>query len=569
MKAARPESPSSSAAAQARNAADSGHPPSDGPLGGQGKPVGAISKEEATIIFACAAGVRFIHIRSIRDEAFFQSLQTEPLRYFQWAQSIAAGQWGEPLPLDAGPGYPVFLAVIFKLFSSSIVAAAVAQALLDAASAVLLARIVAGTASRTAGILAGVLWVCFAPAIYYTGELLPVTLTIFLVLMGIAAIEVAPDSIATRGLLRFAIGGILWTLAMISRTELILAWPFVVARARALGGPRAVGACVISLVVYVVSLTGANYAKTGEVTFVTVGGGLNLWIGNNRSSDGINPFPNPSQNKEVRRIYDEGRPRRGRTDRLFLQAAIAEIKSEPKAAFYRLCRKFAWVWSGREIPNTTDIEWQMRSSWVVLPGVFPLGFTFLVPVALPGMLIAWRRKRLSWWMSGTIFTALVVCTAFLSNSRFRAPMLPAIVALAAIGLATVPAAVRRAMLRPQSGLVPAMLFLVGIWLSSANVAGIDSRRIPQIEFNTALLERQRMNLPEAVRRVRAGLAQMPEEVSAWLLLADTLHQAGCHEQSVGALKEAEARHPDDPRVRSAIEQSQQMHLLSASSKACP
>src|SRR5205823_7309734 len=88
-------------------------------------------------------------------------------------------------PYDEAPVYPFFVAAMYALCGRAVFPIAVAQAVLDAASCVFIALIGRRWFGARAGLIAAALAAIYGPFIYFTGELLPTTLSLFVVLAAV------------------------------------------------------------------------------------------------------------------------------------------------------------------------------------------------------------------------------------------------------------------------------------------------------------------------------------------------------------------------------------------------
>src|SRR6185295_2769340 len=124
----------------------------------------------------------------IHGAYFFTHPQTEPLRYRQWATAILDAAAPPRPPFDEAPGYPYFVAAVYSLCGRSMTVVALAQCVLDALTCVLIAVCGSRWFDLRTGTVAGALAVVYGPLIYFSGELLPVTLLICLATAALAVV---------------------------------------------------------------------------------------------------------------------------------------------------------------------------------------------------------------------------------------------------------------------------------------------------------------------------------------------------------------------------------------------
>jgi 4-amino-4-deoxy-L-arabinose transferase-like glycosyltransferase len=483
------------------------------------------------VVFAAALVVRVLYAISIRDASFLAHLQTEPEHYDAWARAIISGAAPVHLPFDEAPGYPYFVAIIYAIAGHSVLAVVLVQAVLGAAACAAIGVVARRLGGSRAGWIAGGLAAAYGPFIYFTGQLEPAALAVAAVAGALAATPVGEASQR-----RWLLAGAAWAGAIVVRSELVIAIPFVAAHAWLAAGRRAALRAAAAPAALVVLALAANTIASGHPVLLTTGAGVNLWLGNNPDADGVNPFVH------------------GRLEQVV--AAVEATTADPverDSAFRAhaeldaslLAKKLVWTFSRRELPNAADIPWQTAQSWVFHPPVFPLGFGIVLPLALVGAVVARERRRQLLYLLGPIAAAVVVCVVFFTNARFRLPMMPSLLILA--GLAIEPAV--RALRAPRTAVPVVAALAVGIALAFPSTFGLAQFRVAQIDFNTGALEHQAGHLDRAALYLRAGLSREPHDSPSWIELAIVLEQAGDLEGARAAWNDAIANNPDDPNLR--------------------
>lgn len=128
----------------------------------------------------------------------------------------------------SGPTYPAFLAAVFRLTPfSDFWVVRVLQAILDAATAVLIWLVMKRLISERGGGIAAVIWTVYGPAIIKTGELLTETSAIFLIVLMVWCFLRAYDT--QRWSWLAAAGAVCSILAMTKASTTLLIAPMIVA----------------------------------------------------------------------------------------------------------------------------------------------------------------------------------------------------------------------------------------------------------------------------------------------------------------------------------------------------
>lgn len=508
---------------------------------------------DAAIVFVGALALRTLYVLSIRSAYFFDHLQTEPLRYQRWAALILSGRWPRP-PFDEAPGYPFFLAASAALVGGSIQSVAIIQCVLGACTCVAIAAIARRCFGVRAGLIAGVIAAMYGPLIYFSAELLPVALFLCVstAAVAVALFPASAQSTPPAGQWRWTLSGSLWGLALLVRSETVLALPWVALDAWQRGGRRGVYRALTPVLVVLTLMLGVNLGIGRKFVVLTTGSGLNLWLGNNPDSDGVSPFLSGpvAQVAEATRVQAADA---AAWDRLLREYAAAFWRDTPLQGLRLVGKKFLWTWVNRELPNTSDVDWQTAHSWLFCwPPFLPIGFGVLLPLAAAGAASVGRRWRGRLLLAALPSIALGTCLIFFTNARFRIVMVPTLIVLAAVAIDSLLAA-RRGRHHDWRGRAAAGAFVIGALAAWGNVSGVRQYRIPEILVNTGVLEREAGHFDSAVRWLRQGLALRPQDAIAWTHLALALEQQGQLEAALQAYADGLSAVPDDPDLRQMSE----------------
>lgn len=497
--------------------------------------------------------LRVLYVLSIRDAYFFDHLQDEPLRYHQWATLILDAPSAPGPPFDQAPGYAYLVAAVYRLLGRSVAGVAFVQAVLGALGCGALAVIGDRLFGRRVGMIAGMIAAIYGPAIYFVGQVEPTTAFLFAVLLATAAALVTPSPRAAERPPRdgaWLVAAGLWAVALLVRAEAVLAFPFVVLAAWRRGGRRAVVRTAVPLAVALATIAAVNVARSGQLVLLTTSGGLNLWLGNNPAADGVNCFVFGPVEAVFTDVTSRA-PDPTAADAEFRRRTWAFVVDEPRRAAALLWKKLLWTFNDRELPNTGDIEWQAGHSWLFRKPMMLPGFGFVLPLALAGGVVLGREWRKALPLVGLLAIGIGTPVVLFTNARFRMPMVPVLVVLAAVALDRVPGMVRG---RKRDALGAAVAAAAGIVLAWGDYYGVRGYRIPQITVNTGILERGAGDLDAAVRDLRAGLAATPDDGLAWTHLALALEQRGEPAAALDAYLDGLTAAPGDPSLGAAAVQ---------------
>jgi len=363
-------------------------------------------------ILLVAAGLRGLYLSELVRNPMFGDPAVDAQYHDYWARGLATGDWtppegcGDPLirmrPFLRPPGYPFFLAIIYKVVGPSYVGAAVVQMAMGVLSALvgfLFARRWFDDATALVfAVLLGVYWIF----IYYEGELLEPVLLVLLGLLLIYALSTwAVGMTFAKGLL----AGVLMGLFAVSRPNVLLflgpllLWAFWLARRREPGSRRglgrAVGGFVLGTALIIAPVTIRNYVVSRDFVLISANSGVNLWIGNNDRANGAfvaapgledfdTCFSYPAIVSSVERKV--GRPMRySEVSAFFARQAWDWIRAHPMLELKLLGYRTLLFWGPVEMHHNT-VEAAERANSAVLRGTlltFPIVFSlFLIGTAM-------------------------------------------------------------------------------------------------------------------------------------------------------------------------------------------
>jgi tetratricopeptide (TPR) repeat protein len=266
----------------------------------------------------------------------------------------------------------------------------------------------------------------YGPLVYLDTALLAEVLLVFLVLL---AMNLAVSAGSLRG---WVLTGIAIGAATIVRpTAMVLLPAFAGVALWRTGRTRAVVMAIAGMTLAAFAVTAPvvvqNWRTTG-VPSIQGFGGLNVYLGNSPRGDGMaRARPGRGWDELVGEGARAG-ANEGSRDRYYLRKTAAQIGSEPLAYVRLLVRKAFWSFQAEEIRDTY--------SFYFFAERFPLlkwlpGFGLVLALAVVG-LTSRERKAIAWLLAS--FVALLLTLILLVvGSRYRAPLVPVLCALAGSG----------------------------------------------------------------------------------------------------------------------------------------
>ncbi len=519
-------------------------------------------------LFLIAMAVRLLHLWAIRDSAFFDVLMGDARSYDLWAQRLAADDWIGSDVFYQAPLYPYFLGGLYRAFGRDLLMVRLTQALVGSLSVVLLASAGERLFSRRVGVLAGLALALYAPAIFFDALFQKSVLDVFFICLVIWVVSRLVDRPGSAPLW-LGLGAAMGALSLTRENALALvavaaAWSL--AQVTTAAGSRQpadrrreqspgsripdsgsrglpVLAFALGLALVLLPVLARNYVVTGGFYLTTSQFGPNFYIGNNPAADGTYMSLRPGrgapefERQDATELAERARQRPlspGEVSAYWTEQALAFITSRPGDWLALVGRKFALLWNRGEMLDTESQESYEEIS-PVLRGLSVVGhFGVVVPLALVGLAGAWPDRRRLWPLFALLAAYAASVLLFYVFARYRFPLVPFLLLLAANGLVharrliATASPVRRATL----GLVVAIVAVAVNWplLSSTRM-----RAITETNLGTALHEASRHD--EAVVHYRKAAALQPDYAPAYNNLGVTLRAQGRVDDAIAAYEE--------------------------------
>ncbi len=389
---------------------------------------------------------RAVYLASVVHDPFFDYLRHIPDAFFfnNWAQGIASGDWwGGDEVFFIGPLYAYFLGIIYRLIGPQLTVVRVIHIALEIGSALFIYGFARRAVGERAAKVAGIIWVLYLPAIFFSSFVLPVSLDIFLI--------TGSFYLLARGVegrwWNFAGAGALLGLAVLDRTNLLVfvaaAVPLFLVYVKRLGWRRVVS-YFAPIAVIVLAVTLRNGVVGGDFALVSSQGGLNFYLGNSPNATGV--YWNlgevyqgrPAElNKNLATLIArefEGRDMKpSEVSRWWMSNGLAWLRDHPGDAAGLYWRKMRYFFNDYEVSLNVDfyfIKFISPFHRVQIPW-----FGFVFPFAVIGLAAGWRKSPFA-RTAGVLFVVMYALSVlvFFVSARYRLPMVPILIAFAGAGL---------------------------------------------------------------------------------------------------------------------------------------
>jgi 4-amino-4-deoxy-L-arabinose transferase-like glycosyltransferase len=389
-----------------------------------------------------AFGARLIFVWHSRQVPFFFSPIIDAQGYDRRAAELLTTGISDRVFYQA-PLYTVFLSANYLLFGHGYLAPRIVQALMGAASCVMVQRLGARLVGRGAGVIAGFAAALYGPLVFYETDLLRPVLIVFLTLALLLCLLRSEEG---RRLPWAAAAGILMGLSLITRENILLflpvaaAWLFVRAGRRSHMRWLAPALFVLLTVLPVAPVTIRNYLSSGAFVPISAQGGMNFFIGNSEDSERLTGLqPGIAWERMAKapqaELGDTASP--NAYSAWFFRRAFRDIAAAPGAWVRKLVKKGWLVFYAEELDPNNDINLYRRASWLLRALIVRLGpvwfpFGLVAPLFVLGA-VTRKPSAGAWLVFGFIAAYAASQVLFHVRARYRLPIVPVMLPFAAAG----------------------------------------------------------------------------------------------------------------------------------------
>ena len=506
-------------------------------------------------VLSLAAILRLVYFAQVSQTHGFGTPLVDSRGYEEQALGILAGDWPRADQVFfVDPLYSYLLAGYHALFGLDRTGLLVLQLALGTISAGLIQRLAAAILRPSEALLAGVFAAAYGVFFFYEALELKTSWSVFTVSSFLLALVHARRSAGLSALSGLMLGlGVLLRgnlLALLPVACLWLAWP---ARVRRSGSGLARGlALFVGLALPLAPVTLHNLAA-GDFVLTTANAGQNFYIGNSpHNTTGSYVAPpgvraNPRfEEVDFKALAEEETGRElpaSEISRFWFEKALTFIRDEPRRAAALLRTKLLLFFNRVEVPDNANFSWT-REGVPLLRAPLPSWGLFVV---LATIALCLRRPSPRFLLLAAVVGTLAASViAFFVTSRFRAPITPPLIVLAAAWPgALAEALARRARLRIA---LAALAGAAALWVTRLDVYSV-SRTM--LYYNHAAIAAQERDQELALDYLDDALASDGKNWRARLLMGQLCAELGRDADARRELRRARELAPEEaePRYR--------------------
>ncbi|RLB90658.1 MAG: hypothetical protein DRH10_03560 [Deltaproteobacteria bacterium] len=506
----------------------------------------------ALALFLFALLLRLVYLAQIQSLPSTPHLSLDAAAYDRMAVTIANGDWLGNRAFYQAPLYPYFLAVLYKCFGHNLNLVRLVQLILGAVNCVIVVWTARKLFGRNAAAWSGVLVALYGILVFYDGAIGKDGISVFLTDLTLFALICSLGRPASH---LWLLSGAALGASILTRGNLVLLVPLIALWMVKVLKPCSVSTAVISILAFVAGtalfilpVTVRNYVVSGDFVLTTSQAGQNFYIGNNPRANGF--FENP---EHIRLIpeYEEADFRAEalrRTHRksmkpseiskFWLREGLRFIRQNPQKALRLLLKKAAMFWNRFEIPD--NYNYYFIRERVPILRILLLHFGIIAPLGLFGLYLG-RKTPAAWLFIIVIFGYMASIVPFHMASRYRLPIVPALIVFGGYALDRAVETLRLHNFKPT---IPALL-AVGTLALFVNWKVIDERATFKAPYtDLGIIAEERGDYATAIDYFKKALEIDSAYAPALYNLGNVLANQGKFEDAVVAYKKALRADPE-------------------------
>ncbi|MEC7641314.1 MAG: DUF6427 family protein [Nitrospinota bacterium] len=391
-------------------------------------------------LFFLSAFLHLCYLIELQKTPYATLLLVDAEGYHQKAMKLIREGWLGDGTFFQAPLYPYFLALVYKIFNSSFLVVQSIQILLSCFTPILIYFIGKCLFNERVGLVSTAIAVFYGVFIFYSGLLLKVTLSLFssslLILFLLRA-----NRIPTKG--NYFVVGLCLGVNILLRGNFLLLVPalflamiFFSPLARSKFHQALVFLLGVSLLVAPVTIR--NFYLEQDFVLTSYDAGPSFYIGNHPRATGFQthlPFVRPNPLYEELDFRAEAERKSGtplkpsQVSKFWFVESFNFFRDDPAAFLKIVVKKFLLFFNNYEIPDNYDFAFMKSLTPALKLGFIPFG-ALLVFSTLAVFLYRWNNSDF-WivYIYGLVYSLSVIM--FYVTSRFRVPLVPVLIPLAA------------------------------------------------------------------------------------------------------------------------------------------
>src|SRR3989339_2175103 len=394
-------------------------------------------------IFILALIIRLYIFFKLRGDFWFQTTLIDDYAYNSWAHKILSGDLLSKFSgkFFLNPGYPYFLALIYKIFGDKQSIIITLQYLIGSFSCVLVYFLGKKVFNNKIGVIAGLIMTFYGMSIFYDSRLLTVNLINFInILLLLFLLKYQKHE-------TFLISGILLGITTLLRPNIflflffVLIWLWVFLKISILQKIKNTLFFLMGLIIILLPMIMRNWIIEKKFTPLpaTVSSGINFYIGNNPEAKGTNKPSSFSRPTPEYMIQDFQREAEKRLDKVGLKEeevsefwfseSLKWIKKEPFKYLKLLFLKINLFINSYEAPGNFTLE--IVKKYTNIFGMPLISWGLIFPLGMAGIVLSlfYIKIRFEYNIIFYLYSIIYLLTSllFFVLSEYRMPITPILI----------------------------------------------------------------------------------------------------------------------------------------------
>lgn len=392
------------------------------------------------VILALALIIRVIYLLLYSNLAEWSILTVDNYYHHNLALVIANGDiWGDTTYFRA-PFYIFTLALLYKIFGVSLWVGRILGMFIGLATVITTYKIADLIFNKRVALFAALL-VCFYPVMmYFEAELLLDSYFMLLLELAIYFFLRYFKQAKNKDIIFSAI---FLGLSIITRPTALVVIPIfivILLFQKDNFGIRLkrLGMLLLPVILIIAPITMRNIVVADDPVLIASQGGINFYIGNNKTADGVSAvMPEPmGYNWRISQIthiaekdWRKKDLKQGQVSSYWYQQGLNWIKENPFDFIKLYLKKIYYNFNDREISNNRNLGSFYQK--IPLLKYNPLSFGILFVFSLFGLIFFFSKNKEVRILTAIILVYILASSLFFFNSRFRLPLLPLYIVIAA------------------------------------------------------------------------------------------------------------------------------------------
>lgn len=469
--------------------------------------------------------LRMVYVFETTNSPFYLNLFSDSKIYFDWANKMfTSGDWVGDKIFFMSPGYPYFLAFLFQLFGSSILAIRIVQVIISSITIFIIYKSAENIFGQSSAIISAFVAASYDIFIFYSGAVLGETIQVLIISVICFTLSRHENSESVNRWFKI---GIMIGIAALFRANILLAgaglliYLVLLLRKNNTSNFKPALFLIIGIAIPVLIVTARNYFVGKDLVMISSNGGINFYIGNNENALGVyvNPkgfeiFNDMPGEKYAQKISGQ-KLMPSEVSSYWYNQGLAFIVSKPIDASILMFKKILFYFGGDENPQSTNVNIDFfRENYSNVLKLPLINFQIILLSAITGIYFASRNKKKIWYLISMLFAIIISTIIFFVIGRFRLVAMPIFIIFSGYGFFSTYQSILKkeysALLIP-AGIISFIIVMQFFFIPKYNYLNFD------VWNNLADAEFQNKHYDAAISYAQKSISIKENEISFYLL----------------------------------------------------